>query len=387
MKVLFAFEGGAGAILPLVPLAHAVRGAGHAVIAAAHAEFVPILLGAGVPAVAAPRKAPRDYRVIRDGKLQPLTADLDERAGVLGAIGAQIAADGYHELLELVERWRPDIIVGGPLAYVAPLLSSKLGVPHVAVEFGMAEPLNWHLATLDELARLGFAELPPPAGRLVLCPESVRPNGTPDTGPMRYLPATPLRYVPYATARPVEPWMYDKGHRPRVWVSAGSRVSADYALDHLMGLIRAAAELDVELLIATPDDVAERLGADATRGRVGWLPFDVLAPTCDLAVHPGGGSTMLGCLAHAIPQVIIPYMPEAAVYAEPLRAYGAAKLLDADVTGPADILAACQEVLAEPEYRRAADRLRAELVAAPGPAATVVALEEIASAARRTVGV
>ncbi len=381
MKTLIVYEGGAGAILPLVPLAHGLRSAGHEVMASAHAEFTSILLEAGVPAVAAPHKSPRDYRVIRDGKLVPLGDDLDERAVVLGAIGAQIAADTYHALLDLAERWRPDLIIGGPLAYAAPLLSAKLDIPFVAVEFGMAEPVNWHLATLSELDRLGCAELATPVLCLSMCPESIRPSVATDPQErMRYLPAEPLRYLPFAPAQPVEPWMYSRGSRPRVWVSGGSRVSDDYALDYLTGLISAAAELDVELLVATPDHLAARLGTTSEHARVGWLPFDVLAPTCDLAVHHGGGSTMLGCLANGIPQVIIPFMPEAEVYVDPVRAYGAAKVVPAEENTPTRVLAACQEVLAEPSYREASTRLQAEMAAAPSPWATVARLERLVAA-------
>ncbi|MFE0178677.1 nucleotide disphospho-sugar-binding domain-containing protein [Streptomyces sp. NPDC059002] len=376
MRALLVFEGGPGAILPLVPLAHALRGAGHEVIAAAHEDALPTLLEAGVPAVVAPRKSPKDYREQRAGKLVPISGDLDERAAVLGAIGARIAADTVHDLRDLVSHWRPDLIVGGPLAYAAPLLSAELHLPYVAVEFGFAEPLNWHQVTVAELARLGFGELPSPAATLLLCPESVRPAD----GAMRRLPGEPMRYLPYSSARPLEPWMVTKGDRPRVWISAGSRVGTDYGLDHLNGLIDSAARLDVELLIATPDHVAEHLGALPERARVGWLPFDVVAPTCDLALHHGGGSTMLGFAAHGIPQVMIPNVVEFEEYLVPIGATGAAKVLGAGDHTPAALVSACEELLGDPSYAKAADGLRAEMAAAPTPWALVGRLEDIAAA-------
>lgn len=52
MRVLFVFEAGDGTIFPYVPLAQAVRGAGHEVLTATHAGAVPTLLTAGLPAVA-----------------------------------------------------------------------------------------------------------------------------------------------------------------------------------------------------------------------------------------------------------------------------------------------------------------------------------------------
>ncbi|MEU9985141.1 nucleotide disphospho-sugar-binding domain-containing protein [Streptomyces sp. NPDC050856] len=379
MRFLFVFEGGAGAILPLVPLMQTVRGAGHEVVAAAHAEALPTLLGAGIPAVAAPEKSPTDYRVVRDGKLVPLDGDRDERAVVLGSIGARIALDSHRDLGDLVRQWRPDLVVGGPLAYAAALLSADLRVPYVAVEFGFAEPLNWHLATLEELRAQGAGALPEPAATLLLCPESLRPHAADPL--MRRLPGEPMRYIPYSPAQPVEPWMHTRGTRPRVWISAGSRVSKAYALDHLTGLIDAAAGLDVELLIAAPDQLASEVGELPDHARVGWLPFDVLAPTCDLAVHHGGGSTMLGLAAHAVPQVVIPSVPEFEDYLAPLRRSGAARVLAPEDNTPANIVAACREVLADPSYRRAAARLRTEMSAAPPPNALVSRLEGIAAAA------
>jgi UDP:flavonoid glycosyltransferase YjiC (YdhE family) len=379
MRCLLVCAGGPGAILPMVPLAHALRGAGHQVIAAGHAESLPNFLGAGLSAVTAPQKSPRDYRDHRDGRMVELSDDLDERADVLGGILAHIAVDGRGDLFGLVQRWRPDLIVGGPLAYVAPLLSSELRVPYVAVEWGHAEPFNWHEATLAELRRLGFADVPEPARRLVLSPESIRPSSGVAAKWMQYLPAEPMRYVPYAPPTQIEPWIHTRDDRPRVWISGGSRVSDDYALDYLRGLIDAGARLDVELLIATPEHVAQRLGDVAAKARVGWLPFDVLAPTCDLAVHHGGGSTMLGFVANGVPQVIMPYMPEAAIYNQPIAESGAARVLPVADTTPEDLLAVCREVLAEPSYRLAADRLRAEMRAAPTPSGLVGALEDVAA--------
>jgi glycosyltransferase len=174
------------------------------------------------------------------------------------------------------------VIVGGPLAVAASLLSAEFGIPLATAEFGMAEPLNRQVATVEELRRLGFTHLPTPACSLVMCPESIRPPGS--------AVGEPMRYVSYAPAKPVEPWMYTKEDLPRVWISAGSRVSADHALDDLTPMIHAAADLDVELLIATPDHVAAQLGPLPPKARAGWMPFDVLAPTCDLAIHHGGGS-------------------------------------------------------------------------------------------------
>ena len=59
--------------------------------------------------------------------------------------------------------------------------------------------------------------------------------------------------------------------------------------------------------------------------------------------------------------------------------FGVGRVLDPATVTPAQIRDAVSDVLADPEYRRAADRLRTEISALPGPEHTVPLLESLAA--------
>src|SRR5262249_19868750 len=108
------------------------------------------------------------------------------------------------------------------------------------------------------------------------------------------------------------------------------------------------------------------------------VPQWELLPTCDLVVSHGGSGSLLGALAHGLPMVLIPLgadqIPNAARAAEP----GLARVLDAVEATSADVRDAAASVLADPAYRRAAERLREELAVLPGPEHAVALIERLA---------
>jgi UDP:flavonoid glycosyltransferase YjiC (YdhE family) len=172
--------------------------------------------------------------------------------------------------------------------------------------------------------------------------------------------------------------MYVKGDRPRLMVSAGSRVSPDRDFDTLAGLVAKVSDLDVELLVAAPDEVAEKLRPLPDNVRAGWLPLDVLAPTCDLTVNHAGGNTVLGNMAHGVPQVLVPYLPYVVDYSQRLAAAGAAMVVDPRDDSAENVAAACRTVLGDPSYAQRARAIAAEMAALPVPADVVGTLVELA---------
>lgn len=316
MRVLFVFEAGDGTIFPYVPLAQAVRGAGHEVLTATHAGAVPTLLTAGLPAVANSSRAPRDYRTATDGSLIPLPADPVAREEELGRLGAMIGIDAHAGLQDVIVHWRPDVVVGCAGALAGPLAAAQAGVPLVRFAVDIGEIPLREVSALEHLRRSGHPDLPDPALSLTTWPLSIRPADV--------APAEPIRHVPYATPRPFEPWMFVKGERPRVLVSAGSRVSRDYAIDHVSDMIRAGSQLNAELLVAVPDSAVADLPPLPAGGRAGWIPIDTILSSCDLVLHNGGGITT-SCMLAGLPQVLMPNMPEVAAYSARIDDYGAGR--------------------------------------------------------------
>ncbi|UGY93013.1 glycosyltransferase [Streptomyces gobiensis] len=373
MRILFVAGGTSGVIFSIVPLAQTARIAGHEVFVAGPENVMETVTSAGLPGVPVTSRGMLESLLDSEGHPIPIPSDLRERYIFNGRCFGRYASWCLPRLLDLADRWRPDLVVGGALAFAAPLVAAHAGVPYVKHAVDMGEPHTIDLAAAAELApwleRLGLHEMPGADLFVDTCPPSLRVADAPS--------AQPMRYIPYAAQRRVEPWMYVRGERPRVLLSAGSRVTPDRDFDILSGLVGKMAGLDAELLVAAPEAVAEKLGPLPEHVRVGWIPLDVVAPTCDLVVNHAGGNTVLGSMAHGVPQVLIPYLPYVVDYTERLCAYGAAKLVRPEDDSAENITRACQEVLESASYRERAADVAREMAAMPLPAQVVGALEDL----------
>ncbi|MCH0540290.1 DUF1205 domain-containing protein [Streptomyces sp. MUM 203J] len=378
MRILFVCGGTSGVVFSIIPLAQAARNAGHEVFMAGPEDVMPLVTRAGLPGVPVTATSMMDTLLDDDGNRIPIPTDLHERFLFNGRCFGRYAANCMEGLLPLVDRWRPDIVVGGVFAFAAPLIAAHVGVPYVKHAVDMGEPRTIDLAAAAELGftleRLGLYDMPRADLFVDTCPPSLRLWDAP--------PAQPMRYVPYTTPKQLEPWMYAKGDRPRVLVTAGSRITPDYYFDVLAALVKKVQHLDVELLVGAPDDMAAKLGPLPENIRAGWLPLDVLAPTCDVVVNHAGGNTVLGSMAHGVPQVLIPYLPYVVDYSTRLTEFGASKMIRPGDDTAENIAAAVQEVLGTFSYRERAEALREEMAAMPSPAEVVRVLERRAEQGR-----
>lgn len=373
MRLLFIAAGSPATVFALVPLATAARNAGHQVFVAGTEDMVPVIIGAGLPAVAMTKRTMRDCMFTSwDGTALTLPADPAERMRFGGRGFGRLAAYSLDILAELCSAWRPDVVIGGTLSFAAPLLAARLGVPFVRHAWDMGEPAEMDDGAAAELGRLGAGSLPEPDLRIHICPPSVLPSGAPAGRSMRYVPAgRPLR---------LRPWMYSRPTRRRVCVTAGSRASLDQGLDFLDSLVEQVTGLDAEIVIAAPDDVAAELSRRRPGVRAGWLPLDIVLGTCDAVVHSGGGQTALTAISAGVPQLILPDMPKLIPHSERLAEFGSAiMLLPSDGTAEA-VGTGCRRLLTTPSYTERATSLAAEMAALPGPCEVLTAVEDLAAA-------
>ncbi|MFJ9946680.1 nucleotide disphospho-sugar-binding domain-containing protein [Kitasatospora sp. NPDC091207] len=362
----------------LAPLATAARNAGHQVVMAGTADMGPVITSAGLAGIATTELPIRHFITAdRNGDPEAIPTDGAEQALFTGRWFARMAASSLPRMLEFCRGWRPDLIVGGTMCYVAPLLALHLGVPHVrqawdAVDAGGIHP-GADAELGPELAEFGLPKLPDPDLFIDICPPSLRPaDGAPHQ---------PMRYVPANSQRPLERWMYERGARRRILVTSGSRVakeSYDKNFDFLRGLAKDVARWDVELIVAAPDGVADSLRADLPDVRVGWVPLDVVAPTCDLLIHHAGGVSTLTGLNAGVPQLLIPKGSVLEIPARRIAAYGAGVTLLPGEESPEAIADACRELLEKDEYSRRARAISSEISGMPLPAAVVTVLEQLA---------
>ncbi|OLT48982.1 hypothetical protein BJF85_11100 [Saccharomonospora sp. CUA-673] len=376
MRVLFVGAGSPAIVFGLVPLANALRSNGHEVLAAVNRPSVPIAAGAGMPAVAMVEHDIWHY-VWQDraGNERTFVEGYREELEFTGGWFAHLGADGYEYLRALTEHWRPDLVVGGRMCYAAPLLAARLGVPHVQVAWDSGD-WPWtdegaRPVLAPELQELGLADLPAPDVRIEICPPALR---APDDG------ATLMRWTPGNLQKEVEPWMVTPPARPRVCLTAGSRASEERSLDFLLAAVESLRVLDVEIVIPAPEELAaalrERVPDDV---RTGWVPLDVLMPTCSLVVHHAGGATTMTAVDAGVPQLAI---PETVAFGPPVQRladYGAAIVLSAaDATAEA-VAAACGTLLTDEGYRERARQLAGQLHGLPTPFEIVPQLEKLVS--------
>ncbi len=88
----------------------------------------------------------------------------------------------------------------------------------------------------------------------------------------------------------------------------------------------------------------------------------------------------MGALAHGLPLVLIPMGADQPLNAARCADLGVARVLDAIKATPETVREAVSTVLGDSTYRRAAERLRDEIAALPGPAHAIPLLERLAAA-------
>lgn len=109
-----------------------------------------------------------------------------------------------------------------------------------------------------------------------------------------------------------------------------------------------------------------------------YVPQSLIFPRCDLVVTHGGSGTLLAALAHGLPLVMIPIGADQPDNAACCAALGVGRMIGPDERTPEAIRAAVRAILADPTYRRNAERLRDEMAALPGPEYAVTLLERLA---------
>jgi UDP:flavonoid glycosyltransferase YjiC (YdhE family) len=376
MKILFLAGGSPATVFPLVPLATEARNAGHEIVMAGTEGINPSIYGAGLPALSVTPLGMLDFFTRdRAGTALEWPTDPEEWKPFVGRGFGRLAATSLRPLLEFSRAWTPDLVVGGQLAFAAPLLAARLGVPYVRHTWDSGEPPEADTGAeqelAPELAELGLDRLPTPAVHIELCPPSLLPAGP--------VPAERqhMRYVPSSPQRTLQPWMYRRNGRRRVCVTAGCRVTRDQYFDFLRDLAGKIAPLGAELVVAAPEEVAGELTAALDNVHAGWLPLDVVARTCDLFVHHAGGGTSLLVMSIGLPQLLIPNMPSSVAPSRRLADFGAARMLMPGEDTLEAVVAGCTELLENPTYAERARTVAAEIRAQPKPVEVLAMVEAL----------
>jgi MGT family glycosyltransferase len=107
------------------------------------------------------------------------------------------------------------------------------------------------------------------------------------------------------------------------------------------------------------------------------VPHGFLLPRCDLVVTHGGFGTIMGCLAAAVPMVVIPVQGDQPRNARRCADLGVGRVVGPEERAPEAIRAAVRAVLVDQSYRENAARQRNALASLPDIDHAVRLLEQL----------
>lgn len=384
MRILFSFVGGHGHFDPLVPFARAAAAAGHHVAFGCGPGMVATAAAAGFRAYALGRasQAPRRRLGLRPVDRAREDRDLRER------FARRAARQRVPLIAELCAEWQPDVLVCDETDFGALVAAERLGLPFATVlviaagSFVRSEVVG---EALDELR--SEHGLPPdpglamPSRYLVLSPFPPRFRD-----PAHPLPATAHSFRPALAgevSETVPGWAQVLPRAPRIYLTLGTVFNLESG-DLLARVLSGLRALPSNLIVTVgPAIDPTELGPQPVHVRVErHVPHAEVLPHCDLVVSHGGSGSVVGALAHGLPQLLVPLGADQPQNADRCAELGVALVLDALEVTPESVRAAAEAALADPRYRRNAERFRDEIAALPEAAHAVGLLERLAAERR-----
>ncbi|WP_327000802.1 activator-dependent family glycosyltransferase [Dactylosporangium sp. NBC_01737] len=411
MRVLFVTNPEKSIFQYMVPLAWALRTAGHEVCFAGQPGFAPLITQAGLTAV--PVGQTRDnwrvakvahnaHHAVRAGIPAPYDAFDDPAKQTWDYLlpGMRTAATGWHrmsnfpiisELVDFARSWRPDLVIWEPLTYAGAIAAKACGAAHARLLFGIdvfggvrriyrrvqqtpEDPLmewfggyarRYGFAATEDLAVGHFTIDQFPASLQVEAPgiDYVR-----------------TQFIGYGGPASVPGWLREPPARPRVAFTMGlsaTEVYDGYTLD-LQDVLDSVADLDIELVATVAQDEQRKLARVPANARlVPFVPWHALAPTCSVVVHHAGAATLATTARHPVPQLALHYHYDQPTIGRLLARHGAGLAMHTSQATGASVRDAIVRLLREPAFRDRAADLRAEILAAPSPNQLVPRLEEL----------
>jgi UDP:flavonoid glycosyltransferase YjiC (YdhE family) len=407
MRVLISTWGMRSHVFHLVPLAWALRAAGHEVLVAGHASMLPFVAEAGLPAVAVGTDL--DFAEVFGGRVGRVSDPLPDEP-VLDApvvdepvvdepvvdepvgdepVRAEISPDGgvvrfadavLADLVHCGRQFGAQLLVFDPYNLAGPIASAALGIPGVRYLWGPDSTTELTVSYRDIVApradRFGVAQVDM-HGALTLdpCPAQLQ---VPLSGPVQ-----PIRYVPFNGAAVMPQWLREPPARPRVCVTWGSMMAGLRLRQRheVARIVAALGDLDCEVVITVPSALHEHLRDRPPNARLadGPLALHLLLPTCAAIVHQGGAGTMMTALAHGVPQLALPNVSDQHFNARRLAASGAGTKLEQGEGTDAAVREHVWDLLSRASWRDNAARLREQVQAMPTPADVVGVLTKLAA--------
>ncbi|MDT0456848.1 activator-dependent family glycosyltransferase [Streptomyces sp. DSM 41527] len=418
MRILFTTTPDKSLFQQMVPLAWALRTAGHEVRVAAPPKFADVITQAGLTAVPVgtdrpiwrlPQLNPERMEAERKGLPAPYSAaeqapqDIDwqmMKTGFAHVVRHWHRTDNFPmtaDLVEFARHWQPDLVIWEPLAYAGAIAAKATGAAHARLLWSIdvlgltrsrflhlkaqqppeeqSDPLaDWLGAYARKYGGEYTEDLATGHFSIDQFPPSMRM-----TADVRYVP---MRYVPYGGPAVVPGWLWKQPEKPRVALTLGIAATSRFAgyIADVGDILDSLADLDIEVVATLAEDEQRKLPRIPDNVRVvSYVPLHALLPTCSAVIHHAGPGTFLTTTLNPIPQVAVPWDFDEPELARRAAAQGAVLPVRADrATGPL-VRESLLRILREPAFQQAATDLKDQFLALPTPNELVPRLVELAA--------
>lgn len=368
----------------MVPLAWALRGAGHEVLVAGQPDIIPMARSAGLNTVTVGRQfhgkdllsppLPPNKRPIEIvGPLTPKMTMIGSRVWVLHT---RYMAPKY---LEVAEAFKPDLVISEIFDWVACLIGGVHKIPVVTHRWGVDPMSHLMRATAEDLLqgtceRLGIeGGLPKPDLLLDPAPPQLLVEGAPA--------GAPIRHIPFNGTGPVPSWLRRRGDKPRVCVTMGRQTISLGGLPMFRGIVQAFGDLpETDAVMTVQEEFVDELGTIPSNVTiVPPTPLNGFLDTTDAVVTHGGANTLLAVASFGVPQLIMPQLVDQFEGGDLLAAADAGMTLrTAEAQNdPAQVAEAVRTLLASERIAKGSTVLAETMAAMPSPAAVVRDLENL----------
>jgi len=412
MRVLFTVSPGTTVFNSMVPMAWALRTAGHDVRVASQPAFADEITQAGLTAVplgrdlgiprlllamgmdsaaleVARRGLPDPYAVLDE----PDSTDWDRahRAFTEVAEGARFETFAIMSaLVDFVRDWEPDLVVWEPFTPAGAIAAKACGAAHarllygvdvyafarrhfLSIQNGRNDPLKDWLGGYARKYGADFSE-DMTVGQFTIdqIPASLQTESD-----LHYL-RTP--YIPYGGAAVVPRWLQLPPERPRVALTMGLSATGYFSgyTVNVQDILDSLADLNIELVATVAEAEQAKLARIPDNARlVPYVALHALAPTCTAAITHAGFGTLTAFAPYGVPQLTLPFHFDEPTLGHRLAAQGAGLNLDPTQVTGANVREGVLRLLNEPSFTTAARRLQDEIRALPSPNDLVPEIEAL----------
>jgi UDP:flavonoid glycosyltransferase YjiC (YdhE family) len=350
MRLLISAVPAAGHVFPLLPMATQAGREGHEVVVLSSEELRPLLGSVDVRIAGPSIWSQREETVRRLGR--DWSGPGPESAEMFAGVRVQRT---FEPALAEARHFAPDLIMCDPFDFVGPMLASALGVSWAAHGISGALPPPFQ----DALLRRWAIELD--AHQLAVADRLAYLDPYPDLlrAPDEAVPADrmPVRVTPYDDpAVSYEPKPFSDPDLPTALLTLGTSISDTDAISQL-ALALAQADFNVIVTGASGLPDTNRIQA------ADFIPLARLLPTVDIVISAAGSGTLLSALAAGLPLVLRPFIADQPANAARAERLGVAQI----ITSNADAGRAARQVISQPTFRAAAERVSEQIGSYPSP--------------------